>query len=105
MAFQFIRFQKFLLILLEISLGFLLIELIQRMKLKSYYSIIIVFIFLFLLVFSHTSLISRLPLIGDDLGKSILPKIFMVNAEYRNSNKSDLNTIIEYIKRILLKTN
>ncbi|MFK7000550.1 hypothetical protein V3470_06040 [Flavobacterium oreochromis] len=99
MAFQFIRFQKFLLILLEISLGFLLIELIQRMKLKSYYSIIIVFIFLFLLVFSHTSLISRLPLIGDDLGKSILPKIFMVNAEYRNSNKSDLNTIIEYIKK------
>ncbi|OWP84676.1 hypothetical protein BWK59_04165 [Flavobacterium davisii] len=98
MAFQFIRFQKIILIILEISLGFLLVELIERFKLKSFYQMMSLFCFIFLLLFSHISLISRLPLIGDDLGKSILPKKFMLNIKDTNYKKSDLLTVIEYIK-------
>ncbi|WP_376777077.1 hypothetical protein [Flavobacterium covae] len=99
MAFQFIRFQKIILILLEISFGFLLIEFIERFKLKKRYQMFGIFSFVFLLVFSHTRVIGKLPLIGDDLGKSILPEIFRINTQKTNHKKSDLITIIEYIKK------
>lgn len=98
LSFQLIRYQKFILVLFEVGAFLLLVEVFRKYSISDKWKQITLILFLTLASFSFVSPISKLPLIGDDLVSSILPNCYMVNPRIDLEAKSDLSTIIDYIK-------
>ncbi len=98
LSFQLIRYQKFILILFQIGAFLLFVEVFRKLQIGDKWKQGILVVFVILSSFSYVPPISKLPLIGDDLVSSILPNCFMVKPRIDYSKKSDLSTMLDYIK-------
>ncbi|HEX9979472.1 MAG TPA: hypothetical protein VGB50_02780 [Flavobacterium sp.] len=76
MSFQLIRYQKFLLVLLQVATFLLICELCAKFKIGAKAKIGALALFFILAFFSSHPVFSRLPLVGDDMMTSILPDAF-----------------------------
>lgn len=96
MSFQLIRFQKLIIILLQIGIFLLVIELVKRLKLTSKIQFFIFILYFTVLICSSLDFIARLPFFGDDISTSVLPKNFKLKSN--NQKNYDLSDMIDYVK-------
>ena len=97
MAFQLIRYQKFILVIFQIALYILIADLFTRLQLSKMYKNILLSMFSLLIILATLPLFSSVPLLGDDLMTSIMPKVVQVNPLNNTTDKSDLYEIISFI--------
>ncbi|MCG2611243.1 hypothetical protein LZZ90_06970 [Flavobacterium sp. SM15] len=99
MSFQLIRFQKLILVLLEIGFFLLLTELAKRFKISESLKRKSLFGFVLILVFSMTAPFSKLPFIGDDICATILPQSFKINGKITDQGKVDFEKMVIFVKQ------
>lgn len=98
MSFQLIRYQKFLLVLLQIGTYAFLVALVQKYHLREIYKGIAAFCFLVVLSASSLPAFSKVPLIGDDLLRLTLPNTFKFHKESQPVD-NDMLDMISYAQR------
>ena len=98
MSFQLIRYQKFLLVLLQIGLFFLMVNLAYRFAIKENIKKVLLIVFLLLLSVSTFPVFSKVPLVGDDLMTSILPESLKFYKKEEAVNKRDMGKMTAFIK-------
>ena len=92
MAFQFIRLQKLAILPSYFAIAFLLVKL----KDKKYFLPIFFTIFLLVLTVSKSSSFKGIPIIGDDIFKSILPNSISL-VKTNKENYKDIDKMMEFI--------
>jgi hypothetical protein len=97
MSFQLIRYQKLIIILFQIGLFLMLIEIFKLLSPLNKYKPYMFFGYLVLLFFSTSPLLSRFPIIGDDLTTSVLPKSMSCYSD--NLSNYNLSKMIDYVKK------
>jgi len=95
LSFQLIRFQKFILVLFQIAIFFLIIEFFDKFRIKQSIKIVSFFVYIFIISFSNNSHFDKVPLLGDDLTRMILP----ANLQISKTKPIDLSysLMVEYI--------
>jgi len=99
MAFQLIRFQKFVLMLMQIGVFLLLADLMRKYMVSDKIKIAISAAFVLLLTVSTMPALSKVPLIGDDLMTSVLPNNLKFFPQYAGQNRKDMAKMLDYIDR------
>ncbi|MFT3795438.1 hypothetical protein [Flavobacterium sp.] len=99
MAFQLIRIQKLLLVLLQIGLYLFIVELFSRFAVKELYKRIAVIGFFVFLSLSSLPLFAKIPVLGDDLMTNIYPSTLKVSNPDELGRNSDISHMIDYIKQ------
>lgn len=96
LSFQLIRFQKFILLLFQIAIFFLIIELSAKYKVKEHFKAAVFFIYLLFIAISNNPIFDKVPLLSDDLTRSILPS----NLQLSKAKPVDvsLSLMVEYIE-------
>jgi len=96
MSFQLIRFQKLIIVVLQVGLFLFTIELIKYFKVSNKFKIITFSLYFFILTISTFPFFSSVPFVGDDLTTSVLPK----NMKFYSESKPEyeLTQMIDYIK-------
>jgi hypothetical protein len=97
MSFQLIRYQKLIILLFQIGLFLMLIEIFKLLSPLNKYKPYMFFGYLVLLFFSTSPLLSRIPIIGDDLTTSVLPKSMSCYSD--NLSNYNLSKMIDYVKK------
>ena len=90
-AFQLIRAQKLVIVLLQVSMFLLIIEFINYFKINNFVKVGATFIYFFLLSISSAPFFNSFPLIGDDISRLSLPN----NLKIYPFKKQDLKLINE----------
>ena len=72
-AFQIIRAQKLVLVLLQVAMFLLIIELVNYFKLNNRLKIAVTISYIFLLSISSAAIFDNIPIIGDDISRLSLP--------------------------------
>ena len=98
LSFQLIRFQKFIIILFQIGTYLLLFEVFRKFSISARIKQSLLLLFLILCSLSFVFPFSKIPIVGDDLMQSILPKSFMVEPRIDYGGNSSLPELISYIK-------
>lgn len=101
MSFQFIRFQKYILILLQIGAFLLLCECYQRFKLHSRFKAIIFGLTILLLMVCKHPSFKIIPFLGDDICTGILPNSLSIVKKPFLPNKVDRQAMYTYINENL----
>lgn len=97
MSFQLIRFQKLIIIIFQLGIFFLTAEILKLISFNNKLKPLVFLSYIFLLIFSSSSIFSRFPFIGDDLTTSILPNTLKV---YTNEPSDyHLSDMIDYIDK------
>ncbi len=99
MSFQLIRYQKFILVLMQIALFLLIIEIARKVAMTEFYKKLLGLAFAITLVFSTMPIFANVPLVGDDLMTSILPPSFQVYNREKAQNMKDLGKMISFVKQ------
>lgn len=85
LSFQLIRFQKFILVLFQIGIYLLGVALFDFFKIQKPVKIMFFLMFMGLLAISNNQNFNTIPLLGDDVSRSILPR----NLQYYKSKPQD----------------
>jgi cell shape-determining protein MreD len=99
MAFQLIRYQKFILALFQIGFYLLLVELFTKYFANSLFKIISFVGYTVVLIISTLPVFKNVPFVGDDISTEVLPKSFKIYNEVEDEKKKDLGLMLEYVKR------
>jgi hypothetical protein len=95
-AFQLIRAQKLIIIMMQIGLYLLLFEIVKKYLISNKIKIFVICIYLGLLSFSSAPIIKNIPFIGEDISTFILPN----NLKTFQSPKKDNTNILNAYKYI-----
>lgn len=98
MAFQLIRMQKYMLVLLLVAFYLLLWELSQKFGLSRRTKGILAAAFFLILSLSSLPMFARVPLLGDDLITGIYPKIFKPGAQNDLNRRTYNREMMAFIK-------
>jgi len=99
MAFQLIRYQKFILVLFQIGFYLLSVELFNKCFISSLYKRISFVVYTVVLISSTLPIFKNIPFIGDDISTAVLPKSFKIYNTIEDKKKKDLGLMLEYIKK------
>ncbi len=99
-AFQLIRSQKIVIVLLQIGLFLFLYEIINKFKISSTQKIFSIAFYLLVLSCSSAPFLDKIPLIGDDISRFSLPS----NLKIYPAKKIDTTPIIEVFDFVNKKT-
>jgi hypothetical protein len=96
MSFQLIRFQKFILLLFQISAFLLFVEISNILRLKSVFKFLICFIYIIVLSVSTSPFFNNVPFFSEDFTRLILPS----NLTFSNDKTVDNSyaEMVSYIK-------
>jgi hypothetical protein len=98
MSFQLIRFQKFILVVFQISLFLVLTNVLSKLKVNDLKKAGIFISFYVILMFADSFPLNKLPLIGDDICTTTLPMSLKFREKEVPKNKKDFNEMLTYIK-------
>lgn len=99
MSFQLIRYQKLIIVLLQIGFYLFLVELAIKYRISAKLKKSAFILFVFLMVFSTQFPFSKIPIVSDDIMCEILPNNLKINLEKRKEiNKDDIE-LMEFIKK------
>jgi cell shape-determining protein MreD len=98
MAFQLIRYQKFILVLFQIGFYLLLAELFTKYFANTLFKIISFVGYAVILIISTLPVFKNVPFVGDDISTEVLPKSFKIYNEIEDEKKKDLGLMLEYVK-------
>jgi cell shape-determining protein MreD len=98
MAFQLIRYQKFILVLFQIGFYLLLVELYAKYFANSLFKMLSFVGYVVVLILSTLPVLKNVPFVGDDICTNVLPKSFKVYNEIEDEKKKDLGLMLEYVK-------
>jgi hypothetical protein len=99
MAFQLIRYQKFILVLFQIGFYLLLVELFAKYFANSLFKTISFVSYTVVLIMSTLPVFKNVPFIGDDISTNVLPQSFKIYNEIEDEKKKDLGLMLEYVKK------
>ena len=94
LAFQFIRLQKLAILPSYFAMAFLL----MRVKNKKHFLPTLFIVFVLLLTISKSTKFAGIPLIGDDIFRSILPNSFSI-VKNNKENFSAIDEMMEFISK------
>jgi hypothetical protein len=97
-AFQLIRCQKLTIILLQVAMFLFLYEVIQKYNIQNKIKISIIGIYLMLLSLSTSTFLSKLPFIGEDISRFILPNNLKIYQSPKETNESILK-VFNYVNK------
>jgi hypothetical protein len=98
MSFQLIRMQKFVLVLMQIATYLVLATLLAKWQVSRRKKGLAAAAFAVVLVCSTLPLASRIPLVGDDLITSILPRSMTFGGNHLSSNVPDRDEMMKFIR-------
>jgi cell shape-determining protein MreD len=98
MAFQLIRYQKFILVLFQIGFYLLLVELFTKYFANTLFKIISFVGYTVVLIISTLPVFKSVPFVGDDITTEVLPKSFKIYNRIEDEKKKDLGLMLEYVK-------
>jgi cell shape-determining protein MreD len=98
MAFQLIRYQKFILVLFQIGFYLLLVELFTKYFANTLFKIISFVGYTVVLIISTLPVFKNVPFVGDDISTEVLPKSFKIHNKIENEKKKNLGLMLEYVK-------
>lgn len=95
-AFQLIRSQKLIIVLLQVGIFLFLYEIIKKYNIQNKYKIAVTIIYMFVLSISSAPFFNKVPLIGDDISRFTLPNNLKI---YQAPKKDDtsINEIFEFV--------
>ena len=96
MSFQLIRFQKFIILVFQLAMFLSLVNLLSKQN--SIRKATLFFVFYVALMFSDTSPINKVPLLGDDICNSTLPMSLKFREKKVSQDEIDFNKMLSYIK-------
>lgn len=99
MAFQLIRYQKFILVLFQIGFYLLLVELYTKYFANSLFKIVSFVGYAVVLIISTLPVLKDVPFVGDDICTNVLPKSFKIYNEIEDEKKKNLGQMLEYVKK------
>lgn len=91
MSFQLIRFQKYIITLLQVALYLFVVQLFYKFNFTQRLKKLSFFVFIFFILLSKHSFFEKVPVIGEDMVRMILPSNL-------NSSNQDYNKFVKYIK-------
>ena len=97
-AFQIIRAQKFVLVLLQIATFLLVCEISDKFKINDKFKVAVGVVYILLISLSSAPIINKLPLIGEDITTYIFPdnlKIFKIKSE----DKAAILQVHEFVNK------
>lgn len=97
MSFQLIRIQKLAIIPSFFAMGYLLIYIFNKWK-NSYLKASLFVLFLFILSVSNAEVFNKVPLMGDDIFRTLLPNGLNLFNSKRAYYDDDLEKMLSYIK-------
>lgn len=100
-AFQLIRSQKLIIVLLQVAMYLFLFEIINKHKIQNKIKIFAIILYLFILSVSSAPFLKGFPLLGDDISTMIFPN----NLKIYTIKKNDNNSIIEVFDYVNHYTN
>ena len=114
-AFQIIRAQKLVLVLLQVAMFLLIVELVNYFKINNRFKIAATICYIFLLSISSASIFDNVPLIGDDISRLSLPNNLKfypfkkidntaVNQVFDFVNKNTPENAVFYCKEVCFRT-
>jgi cell shape-determining protein MreD len=98
MAFQLIRYQKFILVLFQIGFYLLLVELFTKYFANILFKMISFAGYTVVLIISTLPVFKNVPFVGDDITTEVLPKSFKIYNEVEDEKKKKLGLMLEYVK-------
>ena len=96
MSFQLIRFQKFIILIFQVGLYLSVVEVFKKIGLSNRVKSSIFVGYCVMLICSTLPILSRIPLISDDLSTSILPN--NLKLYHKVKENYDLSEMIDYVK-------
>lgn len=99
MAFQLIRYQKFILVFFQIGFYLLLVELFSKYFTNPLFKKMSFVGYLVVLIISTLPVFKNIPFIGDDISTGVLPKSFQIYSGVEDEEKKNLGLMFEYIKK------
>lgn len=98
LSFQLIRFQKYILMLFQIAMYLAVAAVIARYAIRWQWKAMANVTLLIMASFSMLSPVNKIPLLGDDLGQSLLPNSWMVKKRLSTLANPDRIALYEYAK-------
>lgn len=99
MAFQLIRYQKFIIVLFQVGFYLLLVELYAKYFASSLFKKISFVGYLLILMLSSATIFKNVPFVGDDISTGILPGSFKIgNEKVEHTGKINLGLMLEFVK-------
>jgi hypothetical protein len=98
MAFQLIRYQKFILVLFQVGFYLLLVELFAKYFRNASFKIVCFVGYIVVLMVSTLPVFKNVPFVGDDISTTILPRSFKIYNGIVEENKKDLGLMLDYVK-------
>jgi hypothetical protein len=97
-AFQLIRSQKLILVLLQIGMFLFLYEVSKKDNIQNRYKIIATIAYMFILSFSSASFFDKVPLVGDDISRFTLPNNLKIYSAQKKDDSS-INEVFEFVNK------
>ncbi|MDO4728790.1 MAG: hypothetical protein Q4B43_07275 [Bacteroidota bacterium] len=98
MSFQLIRYQKFILVIFQISLFLLFTNLFTKFRFNDSRKFIIFISFYIVLMFADVAPLNKIPFIGDDICSTTIPNSLKFRTKEIPQEKIDFNQMLDYIQ-------